>query len=198
MLSSALHRLDLDTRAWIAVGAGTVVAAVVAAGLVLWLAPAGTATDRGSTWAAALIAALIVMVSGACAALIMEAALARDSAQPPSAPTPGYDPRPAQVAYQRAEMIRAVANLMGQLPEQFAWQANRALQAGGARPLVPDGQRFDPARHSIVGTVPADGKNNADVIARTLRPGYEDDDEVFVPARVLVYTAEADRSDPPR
>jgi molecular chaperone GrpE len=49
------------------------------------------------------------------------------------------------------------------------------------------GQPFDPARHEAVGAVDADAPPGR--IVATVRPGYEDADQVIRPARVVVARA---------
>ena len=47
------------------------------------------------------------------------------------------------------------------------------------------GQRFDPARHEAVGSVPA-GDVPPGTIAAVLRPGYGTDEHLLRPAQVIV------------
>jgi hypothetical protein len=95
---------------------------------------------------------------------------------------------------QKAVLARSVAELVPSMPEALIWQAEKALAEVGVRRVVPDGEPFDAAAHYAVGTepVPSDGRENA--IARTVRPGYSDDEEILVYPKVVVY---ADPSEGP-
>jgi len=50
------------------------------------------------------------------------------------------------------------------------------------------GKPFDPSRHEAVGTVDADAPSGT--VVATLQPGYEHDEDVLRPARVLVSRAQ--------
>jgi molecular chaperone GrpE len=69
-------------------------------------------------------------------------------------------------------------------------QAVAVLDRIGFRRFEDIGRRFDPARHDAVSTVPADAA--PDTVVATLRPGYESDEEILRPAKVVVA-----RSSPP-
>ncbi len=90
-------------------------------------------------------------------------------------------------AQQRTLLARRLAELLPSLPEAVVWQAEKALAEVGVRTVVPDGEPFDPAVHYAVGTeaVPAHGAENT--IARTVRPGYSDDESILVYPKVVVY-----------
>jgi GrpE len=94
-------------------------------------------------------------------------------------------------AQQKAVLARSVAELVPSMPEALSWQAEKALAEVGVRRVVPDGEPFDAAVHHAVGIepVPRGGRENA--VARTLRPGYSDDEKILVYPRVVVY-AETD------
>jgi molecular chaperone GrpE (heat shock protein) len=53
---------------------------------------------------------------------------------------------------------------------------------------VPDGEPFDAARHYAVGTEPVPPGGGENTIARTLRAGYADDENILVYPKVVVYT----------
>ena len=95
-------------------------------------------------------------------------------------------------AQQKALLARRVAELMPSLPEAAAWQASKALAEVGVRAVVPDGERFDPAVHYAVGTEPAPRHDADNTIARTIRPGYTDDENILVYPKVVVYADDAD------
>lgn len=87
---------------------------------------------------------------------------------------------------QRTVLVRKLAELLPQMPESLAWQASKALNEAGVRAFVPDGEPFDPAFHHAVGTEPAaSGLENT--VARTIRPGYRDSQQVLVYPKVVVY-----------
>ena len=82
---------------------------------------------------------------------------------------------------------------MGQLPDELVWQANNTLEAAGVYPLIPNGAVFDPTMHQSVGLALTDDQQKVNTIARTISPGYADDRHVFLPARVVVFSANASR-----
>ncbi len=94
-------------------------------------------------------------------------------------------------AQQRAALARNVAELLSSMPEALYWQVERALAEAGVRAIVPDGQPFDPAVHHAVGTEPVAGGARENTIARTVRPGYADDDSILVYPKVVVYANDA-------
>lgn len=117
-------------------------------------------------------------------------------------PTPEPDAvvadRTRTQADRAAVLVRGLADLESQLPEEYAWQAERILQAGGVEPVRPDGQRFDPAIHHSIGTEPAPDTRLVNTIARTIRRGYRDDREILVPPRVVVFADPARGKGGPR
>jgi hypothetical protein len=88
---------------------------------------------------------------------------------------------------QRDDLVRGLGELGNQLPDGLGWQVTNLVEAAGLRIVTPDGEPFDPAVHHAVGTEPAPDRNQAETVARTVRPGYADEDRVLVPARVVVY-----------
>jgi molecular chaperone GrpE len=60
------------------------------------------------------------------------------------------------------------------------------LRSLGVERFEADGQRFDPARHEAVSTVPAPEASRAGLVAHTLRPGYTAAGETIRPAQVIV------------
>jgi hypothetical protein len=91
---------------------------------------------------------------------------------------------------ERATLLRGLADLLVRLPDEYAWQAATLLEAAGARKVVPEaGAQFDPAVHRVIGTEPTEEAGFDDAVARTLRPGWRDRDQVLVPAHVVVYAS---------
>jgi GrpE len=90
-------------------------------------------------------------------------------------------------AQQKTALARSMAELMPSLPEALVWRAQKALADVGVRPIVPDGQLFDEAVHHVVGTEPVPRGGRENTIARTIRPGYADDEKILVYPKVIVY-----------
>jgi GrpE protein len=161
-----------------------------------------TVPAPGSRAPAALIATFLVAVTGLAAAALAPGRTEPTAQAPPPAPPPALQvavlpsPVPAAPAVgerlrsQRDTLVTGLAELLPQLPEALAWQAANVLESVGIRPVVPDGDRFDPAVHRAVGTEPAPDSAAAETVARTVRPGYADDGRVLVPPRVVVYAAD--------
>ncbi len=105
-----------------------------------------------------------------------------------TAEPPPPDPLPA-LRTERATLIRGLADLAAKLPAEYEWQAANVLDAAGIRRIMPDGDVFDPARHHAVDTVPTPDAQLDDTVARTLRAGWADGNQVVLPARVVVYAA---------
>jgi GrpE len=101
---------------------------------------------------------------------------------------------------QRTALLRGLADLLARLPKEFAWQAQKLLEAAGARKLEPrSGAPFDPAAHQVIDTVATDDVRHDDTVAHLLRAGWTVQDQVLVPAHVLVYALAEHRSlDGPR
>lgn len=108
---------------------------------------------------------------------------------------PDLLPRVRELTQQRANLVRGLAELAGQMPEELVWQANNTLLTADVHLMAPDGDRFDPALHRAVGTEPAKDPARAETVARTVRPGYADAEQVLVPPRVVIYTADAEHSE---
>jgi hypothetical protein len=87
----------------------------------------------------------------------------------------------------RGAMLRGLAELHAKLPDEFTWQAEKLLEGAGARKFVPNGAVFDARVHHAIDTEPTWDVGLGDTVARTLRPGWMDHDQVVVPARVVVY-----------
>jgi GrpE protein len=98
---------------------------------------------------------------------------------PPQPP----DPRLAE----REKMVRKLAELVGTLPPEYAWQAANVLESAGVQQILADGKAFDSAVHNAVGTESTRDAALHDVVARTVKPGWIDRGRVVVPARVVVY-----------
>jgi molecular chaperone GrpE len=66
---------------------------------------------------------------------------------------------------------------------------NKLLEQEGATPIQARGQPFDPTRHEAVGTVPhRQAGVEPDTVVRVLQPGYQLEDRLLRPARVIVAT----------
>jgi hypothetical protein len=96
-------------------------------------------------------------------------------------------------ARQRTVLARSLAELVPSMPDALVWQAEKALAEVGVRPVVPDGERFDAAAHHAVGTEPVPPGGREDTIARTIRPGYADDENILVYPKVVVYADDTRR-----
>ena len=96
-------------------------------------------------------------------------------------------------AEQKTLLARSLAELVPSMPDALVWQAERALADVGVRPVVPDGEPFDPAAHFVVGTEPVPAGGREDIIARTIRPGYADDENILVFPKVVVYADDTGR-----
>ena len=90
-------------------------------------------------------------------------------------------------AQQKTVLARSVAELLPSMPEALVWQAEKALAEVGVRAIVPDGEPFDAAAHHIVGTEPVPRAAGKNIVARTVRPGYADDEKILVYPKVVVY-----------
>jgi hypothetical protein len=169
--------------------------------------------DVSSAWPAALTAGLVAALTG----LFVGAWILRilGSARPappdqdershPPAPdageqAPASSPEPPQIIpdrrsqvlqNQRAALVRGLAEMLGTMPEELAWQARNVLQAGGVHAVVPDGEFFDPGMHQAVGTEPVVDGARPETVARTVRAGYADEERMLVPPRVVVYVSQA-------
>jgi hypothetical protein len=96
-------------------------------------------------------------------------------------------------AEQKTLLARSLAELVPSMPDALVWQAERALADVGVRQVVPDGEPFDPAAHFVVGTEPVPAGGREDIIARTIRPGYADDENILVFPKVVVYADDTGR-----
>jgi hypothetical protein len=96
-------------------------------------------------------------------------------------------------ARQRATLARSLAELVPSMPDALVWQAEKALAEVGVRAVVPDGEPFDPARHHVVGTQPVPPGGRENTIARTVRSGYADDQDILVYPKVVVYADDTGR-----
>lgn len=111
----------------------------------------------------------------------------------PTVPPP--DPRAAglrtehrALLAQRASLLRGLADLVDRLPEGFDWQVAKLMEEAGARKLTPEpGTAFDPVSQSVLGTEPTPDAGVHDTVARMLRAGWLDRDQVLVPANVVLY-----------
>jgi GrpE len=99
-------------------------------------------------------------------------------------------------AERKRALARRLAELLPGMPDALAWQAQNALTEVGVRAMVPDGEPFDAAVHHAVGTEPVPRGSRANTIARTVRPGYADDETILVYPKVVVYADDADGAAP--
>lgn len=190
----------------IAVAAGVVVALLggSATFLISWLleptAQPATSTEPGvasvseSGWEVPLVTVATVL-TGAIATAVVLWLSARDDTTIGTAPTAGPPPvtappqPPDPRLAERETAVRELAELVGRLPPEFAWQAANVLRSAGVHQILADGSRFDPAVHFVVETESTPDPALHDVVARTIKPGWADRERVVVPARVVVYVA---------
>jgi hypothetical protein len=146
-----------------------------------------------SPWEVPLVA-VVAGLTGVVAAVVVLLLTRRDDstsgtdhvAGPPPVTAPSQpDPRLAE----RETAVRELAELVGRLPPEFAWQAANVLRSAGVHQIPSDGAPFDPAVHFVVETRSTPDPALHDVVARTVKPGWADRDRVVVPARVVVYVA---------
>jgi GrpE len=123
----------------------------------------------------------------------------RRAASRPVAPGPATEQIPEQQlrrlrqsADQKTALARGLAELLPSMPEAVAWQAGKALADVGVRPVIPDGEVFDAKVHHAVGTEPVPPGGQENTIARTVRPGYADDQHILVYPKVVVYAVDQD------
>ena len=64
-------------------------------------------------------------------------------------------------------------------------QALQVLSSHGLEVLDPDGEKFDPSWHEAMATQPSE-EHEADTIVRVLQKGYQLNDRLIRPARVIV------------
>jgi molecular chaperone GrpE len=68
----------------------------------------------------------------------------------------------------------------------------KALEGAGLKRIDPAGQPFDPNLHEAVTTQPATGAEQDHTVAAVLQPGYTFGGTLLRPARVVVYTWQAE------
>jgi hypothetical protein len=96
----------------------------------------------------------------------------------------------------RSVLVRRLAELLPQMPDSLAWQVSNALAEAGVQPFSADGEPFDPDFHHAVGTEPTATPDRENTIARTIRPGYRDGQQILVYPKVVVYAVAEDRRTP--
>jgi molecular chaperone GrpE len=69
----------------------------------------------------------------------------------------------------------------------------KELQDAGVERVDPVGTSFDPALHEAVSTVPAPEHSKDQVVSATFQPGYQFKGTLVRPARVQVYSEQAQR-----
>jgi molecular chaperone GrpE len=67
----------------------------------------------------------------------------------------------------------------------------KQLQDAGVERIDPVGTPFDPALHEAVSTTPAPNRSNDQVVSATFQPGYRFKGTLIRPARVQVYSEQA-------
>lgn len=139
--------------------------------------------ENGSAVPAGLVAALVAML-GVLAMPLLSNLLSHRRPQA-VVYVKQQDPRALE---QRAALVRGLVDLLPQLPEAVAWQAENALTKAGVRQVVPDGELVDPRRHHVVGTETPTDAGRINTVARTVRPGYADGDRLVTHPKVVVYT----------
>lgn len=138
--------------------------------------------ENGSTVPAGLLAALVAVVG------VLAVRLLGNRRQEAVIHIQRPDPR---ILEQRAALVGGLVDLLPQLPEAVAWQAENTLAKAGVRPVVPDGEFVDPRRHHVVGTELPPDVARVNTVARTIRPGYVDGDRFVTHPKVVVYTQAA-------
>jgi len=150
--------------------------------------------EAGSAVPAALVAALVAVVGMVAMSLLFNL-LHRPGAvlhaNPGPQPPPMPDDRP--LLREREVLVRGLVDLLPQLPEGLVWQAEKALSTVGVRQVVADGERVDPRRHHVVGTEPPVDADRVNTVARTIRPGYADGDQLVIHPKVVVYATDQAR-----
>jgi molecular chaperone GrpE len=73
---------------------------------------------------------------------------------------------------------------------ELTYQAmNKLLEKEGAKPIQAQGQPFDPLRHEAVGAVPHQHTDTEpDTVVQVVQTGYQLEDRLLRPARVIVAT----------
>jgi molecular chaperone GrpE len=69
----------------------------------------------------------------------------------------------------------------------------KELQDAGVERIDPVGTAFDPALHEAVSTTPAPERSKEQVVSATFQPGYRFKGTMVRPARVQVYSEQAQR-----
>lgn len=69
----------------------------------------------------------------------------------------------------------------------------KELQDAGVERIDPVGTAFDPALHEAVSTTPAPERSKEQVVSATFQPGYRFKGTLVRPARVQVYSEQAQR-----
>ena len=69
----------------------------------------------------------------------------------------------------------------------------KELQDAGVERIDPVGTAFDPALHEAVSTAPAPERSKEHVVSATFQPGYQFKGTLVRPARVQVYSEQAQR-----
>lgn len=135
--------------------------------------------ENGSAVPAGLVAALVAVIGVLAVPLLGN--------RHPQAVVHITQPDP-RILEQRAALVGGLVDLLPQLPEAVAWQAENTLTQAGVRQVVPDGEFVDPKRHHVVGTELPPDVARVNTVARTIRPGYVDGDRFVTHPKVVVYT----------
>jgi hypothetical protein len=138
--------------------------------------------ENGSAVPAGLVAALVAVIGVLAVPLLGN--------RHPQAVVHITQPDP-RILEQRAALVGGLVDLLPQLPEAVAWQAENTLTQAGVRQVVPDGEFVDPKRHHVVGTELPPDVARVNTVARTIRPGYVDGNRFVTHPKVVVYTQAA-------
>jgi GrpE len=160
--------------------------AVAAGGDSTWAAVA--VPDGGSATMAGLVAALVAALGVLAMPLLLNHRRPKTVMHVQQA-----DPRLGPMLDERATLVKSLIELLPQLPDGVAWQAENALAKAGVHQIVPDGELVDPQRHHVVGTEPPADLARVNTVARTIRPGYADGDRLVIHPKVVVYAMDQAR-----
>ena len=159
----------------------------------------GALLGRRTRWAPAPATGGGPVHGGAPGAGAGQATWGGQAAAPVRALPPGSEPiagselrQLRRSAEQKTALARSLAELVPSLPDALVWRAEQALADVGVRSVVPDGQPFDETAHHVVGTEPVPRGGRENIIARTIRPGYADGENILVYPKVIVYADDAD------
>jgi hypothetical protein len=167
----------------------------------IWVVVAEPAS--GSRLPSALGGALVALIGVAITGLVLVPTRpASPQSQPVGAravplPLPARTPEPSDhVEATTAALVRGVADLIPELPDESAWQASKILRDAGVSEVIPDGERYDPTSHHVVGLVATSDLALVDTVARTVQPGYVHRGQLIVHPRVALYSDHPEAQEP--